>query len=81
MFINKNIIHPHIIKLNILIIKLILKEEKIRERNNRPFNIPMRPDHGHTIIYDQDKIIIPGYSLLGRMKGLAELKGIIKALN
>ena len=63
------------------IIKLILKEEEERARNNRPFNIPMRPDHGHTIIYDQDKKIIPGYSLLGRMKGLAELKGIIKALN
>ena len=63
------------------IIKLILKEEKKRGKNNRPLNIPMRPDHGHTIIYDQDKKIIPGYSLLGRMKGLAELKGIIKALN
>ena len=63
------------------IIKLILKEEEERARNNRPFNIPMRPDHGHTIIYDQNKKIIPGYSLLGRMKGLAELKGIIKALN
>jgi len=63
------------------IIKLILKEERKRSKNNRSYNIPMRPDHGHTIIYDQDKKIIPGYSLLGRMKGLAELKGIIKALN
>ena len=63
------------------LIKLILKEERKRSKNNRSYNIPMRPDHGHTIIYDQDKKIIPGYSLLGRMKGLAELKGIIKALN
>ena len=32
------------------------------------------------IIYDQDRFTIPGYSLLGRMKGLAEVKGIIKSL-
>ena len=64
------------------IIKLILNEEKRRKKQNLSnCNIPMRPDHGHTILYDQNKDIVPGYSLLGRMKGLAELQGIIKVLN
>ena len=40
----------------------------------------MRPDHGQTILYDQNNKTIPGYSILGRMKGLAQLKGIIKSL-
>jgi len=63
------------------IIKSLLKEEDKRKKNNKPNNqIPMRPDHGHTILYDQDRFTIPGYSLLGRMKGLAEIKGIIKSL-
>ena len=64
------------------VIKAILNEEKRRKNNaEKNINIPMRPDHGHTILYDQNNKIIPGYSLLGRMKGLAELKGIIKAIN
>ncbi|PPR51067.1 MAG: Mannonate dehydratase [Alphaproteobacteria bacterium MarineAlpha5_Bin5] len=63
------------------IIKLILKEERRREKiNHKHSNIPMRPDHGHTILDDKNKKIIPGYSLLGRMKGLSELKGAIKIL-
>ena len=64
------------------IIKAILKEEKKRKNNNHPIKqIPMRPDHGHTIHHDQFNSIIPGYSLLGRMKGLDQLKGVIKAIN
>ena len=62
------------------IIRALLKEEDRRKRNNKSNNqIPMRPDHGHSILYDKNRFTIPGYSLLGRMKGLAEIKGVIKS--
>ena len=54
----------------------------VNKKNNHPIKqIPMRPDHGHTILHDQFNSVIPGYSLLGRMKGLDQLKGVIKAIN
>ena len=63
------------------VIKNLLNEERRRSKKNKVNSqIPMRPDHGHTILYDQDRFTIPGYSLLGRMKGLAEIKGIVKSL-
>jgi len=63
------------------VIKYLLKEECKRKKNNKLNNqIPMRPDHGHTILHDQNSFTIPGYSLLGRMKGLAEIKGVVKSL-
>jgi mannonate dehydratase len=44
--------------------------------------IPMRPDHGHTLGAEQtDEKLRPGYSYAGRMKGLAELRGVIHALS
>ena len=63
------------------IIKAIIKEEKKRKKSNHLIkDIPMRPDHGHTILHDINNKTIPGYSLLGRMKGLDQLKGIIKTI-
>ncbi len=62
------------------LIKMINKEEK-RRSSNKKINIPMRPDHGHCLLDDQKKRNInPGYTAIGRMMGLSELRGIIKAI-
>jgi mannonate dehydratase len=63
------------------VIGAVLKEEAHRRKQNRfDSEIPMRPDHGHLLADDIGRKVNPGYSLVGRLKGLAELRGVVAGL-
>jgi mannonate dehydratase len=63
------------------LVAVLLAEEARRGREGRAdADIPFRPDHGHELMDDIGKGSFPGYSAIGRMKGLAELRGVIAAV-
>ena len=62
-------------------IRALAGEERRRAEGGRAdTQIPMRPDHGHALLSDRDRPMMPGYPLVGRMRGLAELRGVMAAV-
>jgi mannonate dehydratase len=65
----------------VAVIAAVIKEERRRKAEGRKdWQIPMRPDHGQDILDDLGRRAQPGYPTIGRMKGLAELRGVFTAL-
>ncbi|WP_418591671.1 mannonate dehydratase [Ponticoccus sp. (in: a-proteobacteria)] len=66
----------------VALVEAVLVEEARRRKAGRAdWSIPFRPDHGQDILDDLGRRTQPGYPSIGRLKGLAELRGIIAALS
>jgi mannonate dehydratase len=65
----------------VAIVRAVMAEEKRRAAEGRgDTQIPMRPDHGHLLSADPMRNTNPGYSYVGRLKGLAEMRGVMQAV-
>jgi mannonate dehydratase len=63
------------------VVKVLLSEQKRRrDAGEANWRIPFRPDHGHELLDDVGKATHPGYPAIGRMRGLAEIRGVMTAL-
>ena len=59
---------------------LLREQARRRAAGEGAWRLPFRPDHGHELLDDAARHTHPGYPLIGRMKGLAELRGVMAAL-
>jgi mannonate dehydratase len=65
----------------VAVIRAVVAEQNRRRAEGRAdWCIPMRPDHGQEILTDAERVGAPGYPAVGRLKGLAELRGAMLAL-
>lgn len=63
-----------------LVAAILAEEARRRAQGRSDHQIPMRPDHGQDILDDLGRKAQPGYPTIGRLKGLAELRGVMRAL-
>lgn len=66
----------------VALVSILVEENERRVENatGRATEIPFRPDHGHELLSDLARDSFPGYPLIGRMRGLAEIRGVIRAV-
>jgi mannonate dehydratase len=65
----------------VAVVTALLEEQgRRREVGDSNWRIPFRPDHGHELLNDVGNGAFPGYSAIGRLKGLAEIRGVMTAV-
>lgn len=62
------------------VVSILLDEQQRRRDAGQPALLPFRPDHGHELIDDATRHTHPGYPVIGRLRGLAELRGLMTAI-
>jgi mannonate dehydratase len=65
----------------VAVVRVLLEEQQRRHKaGDARWRLPFRPDHGHELLDDVGKATHPGYPAIGRMRGLAEIRGVMTAL-
>jgi mannonate dehydratase len=60
---------------------LLIEQKRRHDAGDKHWRLPFRPDHGHEMLDDVGKATHPGYPAIGRMRGLAEIRGVMTALS